>query len=164
MILIDKAPNSYFSFLVEKSYMTHNCYWPNLTNDIDKRHKNLNFRMLIMSAGVHIYLYKFSLHHIIFSLPFPSILRLPSLPGWPHSNVVERLYLSPLPPVPVLVYWGDLKTPDSKKGTWHMASTLTKEKGWMCSQPPFTPLLLFPLGLLCILARFTGERHRLFVP
>lgn len=83
MILIDKAPNSYFSFLVgkKKLYDTQ-LLWPNLINDIDKRHKNLNFRMLMMSAGVHIYLYnKFSLHHIIFSLPFPSILQLPSLPG-----------------------------------------------------------------------------------
>lgn len=30
----------------------------------------------------------------------------------------------------------------------------------MSSQPPFTPLLLSPLGLLCILTRFTGEKHQ----
>lgn len=80
MILIDKAPNSYFSFLVEKKSYDTQLLWPNLTNAIDKMHINLNFRVLIMSVGVHIYLHNFSLHHIIFSSPFPSALWLPSLP------------------------------------------------------------------------------------
>lgn len=41
-----------------------------------------------------------------------------------------------------------------------MASTPTNRGRWLSSQPPFTPLLLLPLGLLCILSRFIGEHRR----
>lgn len=58
MVLIEKAPNSSFSFLAEKKLYGTQLLQPGLTNGIDKRHKNLNFRVLIMlSAGAHSYPY-----------------------------------------------------------------------------------------------------------